>query len=75
MRHARTVKFRERDDPLDTVLSVSLMTRASTLQLLRGGVTAPPITRSAVTYAMRAMRRWTVSGACTVSVASLLNVR
>ena len=75
MRQARTVKFMERDDPLDTVLSVSLMTRASTLQLRRGGATAPPITGSAVTYAMRAMRGWTVSGACAVSVASLLNVR
>jgi hypothetical protein len=72
MRQARTVRFTERDDPLDTVLSVSLMTRASSLQLRRGGVTAPALTCSAVRYATRAMCSWTVS--CTLRRLGLLAV-
>jgi len=46
IRHARTVKFTERDEPLDTVLNVSLMSPASSFQLCRGGVATRSVPRS-----------------------------
>jgi len=55
MRQVRTVKFTDRDEPLDTVLSVSLMIRASNRQLRRGAMPRS-VTRSSARYATRAMR-------------------
>lgn len=75
IRQARTVKFTERDEPLDTVLSVTFMTRASSFQLRRGGAATRSVAGSEAAYATRAMRSWTLADAEIDSVASLLNVR
>jgi len=56
IRQARTVKFTERDEPLDTALSVTFMNPALIFQLRRGGVAARSVPRSEAAYATRAMR-------------------
>jgi hypothetical protein len=60
MRHAQTVRFRARDEPMDTVPIVILRTRASSRQLRRAWAAIRSVAGAVSPYVARVMSQWTL---------------